>query len=176
MGCHTWAYVHIPSEADKWAKEYKDACIKVMEEVSTYDGSTAEEIKLAKELEGLVKNTPVKDIPKFLEEKQKDDRCYNLLIECVEVSDDYGLFEIHNGKIYRDPHNLGIEDGYHDIFRIYDYEAQPCYSLEETLKRCEEYKVDWDERSKYYPDVIVNDKKLLYEFWEKYPEGIIEFG
>ena len=175
MGCHTWVYVHIPEESDKWASEYKDACIKEMEEVPTYDEITAEEIKLANELEELVKNTPIKDIPKLLEEKQKDDKCSHLMIGCVSFGD-YGLFEIHNGKIYRDPHHLGIGEGYHDIFRIHGYDAQPCYSLEETLKRCEEYKVDWNERSEYYPDVIVNDKKLLYEFWEKYPDSIIEFG
>lgn len=175
MGCHTWVYVHIPSEADKWAQDYKNAFIKAMKELPTYDGSTAEEIKLAKELKELVKNTPIKDIPKFLEEKQKDDRCRGLLIGCVSLGD-HGSFRIHNGKIYRDPLSLNQKDGYHDIFRIHDYDAQPCYSLEETLKRCEEYKVDWNEQSKYYPDVIVNDKKLLYEFWEKYPDSIIEFG
>ena len=173
MGCHTWAYVHIPSEADKWAQDYKDACIKEMEEIPTCDEITAEEIKLAKELEELVKNAPIKDIPKLLEEKQKDDRCYDLLIGCVSLGD-YGSLEVHNGKIYRDPHDLNPKEGYHDIFRIYDYEAQPCYSLEETLKRCEEYKVDWNLRTN--SDFLINNKKLLYEFWEKYPDSIIKFG
>lgn len=173
MGCHTWAYVHIPAEADKWAQDYKDACIKEMEEVTTYDGSTAEDIKLAKEMGELVKNTPAKDIPKLLEEKQKDDRYYDLLIGCVSLGD-YGLFEVYNGKIYRDPHNLNLEHGYHDMFRIYDYEAQPCYSLEETLKRCEEYKVDWNLRE--CGNYLVNDKKEIYDFWEKYPDSIIVFG
>lgn len=175
MGCHTWTYVHIPAEADKWVQEYKDACIKEMEEIQTYDEITAEEIKLAKELEELVKNTPIKYIPKILEEKQEDDRCYDLLIGCVSLGD-HGSFKIRNGKIYRDPRGLTRECSYHDIFRIRDYDAQPCYSLEETLSRCEEYKVNWNERNKYHPDDLVNDKKLLYEFWEKYPDGIIEFG
>ena len=175
MGCHTWSYVHIPSEADKWAHDYKDAFIEEVEKVPTYDEITAEDIKLAKELEELVKNTPIKDIPKLLEEKQEDDRCYDLMIGCVSLSD-YGLFEIHNGKIYRDPHYLNLEHGYHDMFRIYDYEAQPCYSLEETLKRCEEHNLNWDERYQCYPDILVNDKKMVYEFWEKYPDSIIEFG
>lgn len=175
MGCHTWAYVHIPSEADKWAKEYKDAFIKEMKKVPTYDEITEEDKKLAKELAELVKNTPIKDIPKLLEEKQVIDECYDLMIGCVSLGD-YGLFEIHDGKIYRDPYYLNLEHSYHDMFRIYDYEAQPCYSLEETLKRCEEHHLNWNERNQYYPDVLVNDKKLLYEFWEKYPDGIIEFG
>ena len=173
MGCHTWTYVHIPSQADKWAQDYKDACIKEMEEVPTYDEITAEEIKLAKELEELVKNTPIKDIPKLLEENQKDDRCYDLLIGCVSLGD-YGSLEVHSGKIYRDPHDLNPEEGYHDIFRIYDYEAQPCYSLEETLQRCEEYKVDWHLRTN--SGFLINNKKLLYEFWGKYPDSIIKFG
>lgn len=175
MGCHTWAYVHIPSEADKWAKEYKDAFIKEMKKLPICYGITAEDIKLGKELSELVKSASIEDIPKLLEEKQVIDECYDLMIGCVSLGD-YGLFEIHDGKIYRDPYYLNLEHSYHDMFRIYDYEAQPCYSLEETLKRCEEYKVDWDERSKYYPDVIVNDKKLLYEFWERFPDSIIKFG
>lgn len=172
MGCHTWTYVHIPIETDKWTQEYKDACIKEMERVQTYDEITAEDIKLAKELEELVENTSIKDIPKLLEEKQKDDRCYDLLIGCVSLGD-YGLFEVFNGKIYRDPRYLNGR-GYHDIFRIYDYEAQPCYSLEETLKRCEEYKVNWNLREN--DGYLINDKKLLYEFWKKYPDSIIKFG
>lgn len=146
-----------------------------MEKVPTYDEITAEDIKLAKELEELVKNTPIKDIPKLLGEKQGDDMCCDLMIGCVSLGN-YGLFEIHNGKIYRDPHDLNPENGYHDMFRIYDYEAQPCYSLEETLKRCEEHNLNWDERYQCYPGILVNDKKLVYEFWEKYPDSIIEFG
>lgn len=35
MGCHTWAYVHIPSEADKWVRDYKDAFIKEMKKLPT---------------------------------------------------------------------------------------------------------------------------------------------
>lgn len=173
MGCHTWSYVHIPSEADKWAQDYKDACIKEMESVPTYEGVTAETMDLAKKLSELIKNTPIRDIPKLLEEKQKDDRCYDLMIGCVSLGD-YGSFEIYNGKIYRDPHYLDIEAGYYDMFRIYDYEASPCYSLEETLKRCEEYKVDWNLYTG--SDYIINNKKLVYEFWERFPDSIITFG
>lgn len=174
MGCHTWTYVHIPSEANKWAQEYKDACIKLMKKIPTFDGITAEDIKLAKELEELVKNTSIEDIPKLLEEKQVDDRYYDLMIECVSIGD-YGLLEIHNGKIYRCLNDLNTGDWYHDMFRIYDYDAQPCYSLEETLKRCEEYKLNWNLRNEWSGD-LVNNKKKVYEFWEKYPDGIIEFG
>ena len=174
MGCHTWTYVHIPAEADKWVQDYKDACIKEIEKVPTYDEITAEEIKLAKELEELVKNTHIKDIPKLLEEKQKDDRCYDLLFGCVSLNN-YGLFEIHNDKIYRCLNDLDTEDWYHDMFRIYDYDAQPCYSLEETLKRCEEHNLNWNLRKKWSDD-LVNNKKKIYDFWEKYPDAIIEFG
>lgn len=172
MGCHTWVYVHIPSEADKWAQDYKNAFIKAMKELPTYDGITAEDIKLSKELSELVKNTSIKDIPKLLAFSSKVDKCYDLMIE--GMSFDYGIFEIHNEKIYRCLNDLGTEDWYHDMFRIYDYNAQPCYSLEETLKRCEEYKVDWNLRE--CNGYLVNNKKRVYEFWEKYPDSIIVFG
>lgn len=172
MGCHTWTYVHILSEDDKWAQEYKNAFIKEMRELPTHNGITEEDIKLSKELSELVKNTSIKDIPKLLEERQEDERYYSLMIGGMAFK--YGNFEIHNGKIYRDPNELTQKDYYHEMFRIYDYNAQPCYSLEETLKRCEEYKVDWNlhERNGY----LVNNKQRIYEFWEKYPDSIIKFG
>lgn len=169
MGCHTWTYVHIPSEANKWAQEYKDAFIEEMKEVPNYDDIVIPEtIKLAKELMEMVKNTSIEDIPKLLEEKQKDARCYALMFECVSFGN-YRLFKIHNGKIYRDN---GI-DSYYDMFRIHGDKVPSCYSLEETLKRCKEYYVDWNLRSKN--GRLINNKKQVYEFWEKYPDSIIEF-
>lgn len=172
MSCHTWTYVHIPTEANKWTQEYKDVFIKEMKELPTYNGITAEDIKLSEKLSELVKNTSIKDIPKLLEERQENERYYSLMIG--GMSCDYGNFEIHNRKIYRDPRDLNQEHAYHDMFRIYDYKAQPCYSLKETLKRCEEYKVDWNlrERNGY----LINNKQKIYEFWEKYPDGMIKFG
>lgn len=96
----------------------------------------------------------------------------------------YGSFIIHDGKIYRNTsHYRGpgygvdyvFEKRFHDIFRIHDYEAKNCYSLEETLKLCEEYNVDWD-ATYDNSDVKKNDKERLIEFWETYPDSIIEFG
>lgn len=83
---------------------------------------------------------------------------------------EYGLFEIKDGKIYRETttKNCGFDKSYHDIFRLYDYDAKPCHSIEETLDRCEEYKIDWND-----PE---NDLEKLKEFWQTYPDGIIEFG
>lgn len=96
----------------------------------------------------------------------------------------YGIYIIRNDKIYRDTtayrgkkymENTVFPKQYHDIFRIYDYDANPCYSLEETLKRCEEYNVDWNEMYEK-TDIKMNNKDRLIEFWETYPDSIIEFG
>lgn len=52
-----------------------------------------------------------------------------------------------------------------------DWRTSKCF---DQLKRCEEYKVDWNlhEESGY----LVNNKKRVYDFWEKYPDSIIVFG
>lgn len=183
MGCHTWCYAHIPSEADKWAQEYKRIFKREAAKVETYNVSD-EEKAFAKELSKIIENMPVKDIPKYLNEKKYDYKYYSLLFELIGIDYDYGLFNVYKGKIYRevtdyrgeDPDvmkNWPFQKSYHDIFRIYDYDAEPCFSLEETLKRCEEHNLDWNLRTEY--DYLINNKEELYEFWEKYPDGVIEF-
>lgn len=99
-------------------------------------------------------------------------------------SNHYGLYKIRDNKIYRNcTHYKGpgyrenslFDQPFHDIFRIYDYEAKSCYSLDETLERCKEYNVDWDEVYEN-TDVKKNDLDMLHDFWKMYPESIIEFG
>lgn len=99
-------------------------------------------------------------------------------------SNHYGLYKIRDNKIYRDcthfrgpsyGENSLFDQPFHNIFRIYDYEAKSCYSLEETLERCKEYNVDWDEVYKN-SDVKINDLEMLHDFWKMYPDSIIEFG
>lgn len=92
------------------------------------------------------------------------------ILNPVNITLSYGLYIIRDRKIYRDTlrKNCGFDKSYHDIFRLYDYDAKPCNSLEETLDRCKEYKIDWNE-----PE---NDLDLLKEYWKNYPDSIIEFG
>lgn len=186
MSCHTTCYAHIPSEAEKWAEEYKKIFLKVVSEIDTSDFSE-EQKTFIKEVSETIKTMSSKDIPKYLDEKQSDFKYWDLLIGCISLDDDYGCFNVHDGKIYREvvPYfgsnpeiakTWPFDKSYHDMFRIYDYDAEPCCSLEETLERCKEYKKDWNERADYGSNLLINNKELVYEFWEKYPDGMIIFG
>lgn len=185
MACHTWCYAHIPSEANKWAQEYKTVFKKEMERISRLSNISDEQRVEMNELLETVESLPLEEIPKFLDERQTTMQDYSLLFAIICMGYDFGNFTVFDGKIYREVDTYNGNDteikerwpfknAYHDIFRIYDYDAPPCHSLEETLKRCEEYKVDWNLHE--WGSYLVNNKKKIYDFWEKYPDGIIEFG
>jgi hypothetical protein len=63
----------------------------------------------------------------------------------------------------------------HDLFRAAYHEGVYLLSLEETLKFVEDNK---DEICSYfYNEVTKKDwKDLLTDFWNKNPDGVIEFG
>lgn len=103
--------------------------------------------------------------------------------KCYEHN--FGLCVIKDNKIYRDTtHRMGkwVNENYifgknnalHDLFRCYDYELKPCYSLEETYQRIEEYNSTRTEENKCVLDE--EQKAILADFWQKFPDGIIEFG
>jgi len=94
---------------------------------------------------------------------------------CTTDTFGFGLYLIHDGKIYRDTcHYRGegyhedpvFEKQFHDIFRISDYDADMCYSYMDTIERCGQYNVKMDEHT----------YKRIKEFWDTYPDSIIEFG
>jgi hypothetical protein len=60
-------------------------------------------------------------------------------------------------------------DGVHDVFRIGGYPDDTLFSLEETLKFIE------DQGEKVYAKAD-NWQELLKYFWEKHPDGMIDFG
>lgn len=91
----------------------------------------------------------------------------------------FGTFKIKDNKIYRNTcankdDKPVFEYQFHDMFRINDFNAKPCYSLEETLERCKEYNIDWNE--KFENGELKNDLFIVNAFWDTYPDGIIEFG
>jgi hypothetical protein len=57
---------------------------------------------------------------------------------------------------------------FHDVFRTSDYDGAELYSLKETI--------DYISDEKNGCLIMENTVELLNEFWDKYPEGVIEFG
>ena len=73
-----------------------------------------------------------------------------------------------DGKLYIEADSksgFGIET-MHDMFHIYNYEAEPCHSVDEVLQRCKENNVELTEEQ----------LKELNNWFSKYPDTIIEFG
>ncbi|WQJ53654.1 MAG: hypothetical protein [Wendovervirus sonii] len=185
-------YAYLKKYADdenKQNKEWIKRCHKAEKStsekfnkfVNTYFSSIDEYKKYVKKIE--IKVTPellkerqikylddaIKEIQKYGEDHIVDFISDNLNNDDICTSlEDFGLFLVKDGKIYRETTHEDINDKpifkkrFHDMFRISDYDAKPCYNLEETIKRCEEYGVDCPES--------------VYEFWKTYPDGIIEFG
>ena len=63
---------------------------------------------------------------------------------------------------------------YHDLFRIYGYPNDALFSYAETL----EYIKKYEKENNTIVPLLMNDdtgKTYLEEFWEKYPDGMINF-
>lgn len=76
-----------------------------------------------------------------------------------------GIVEKHNGKLYTDV------DTPHDIFRIHDYNAAPCYSAQETFERAKNWKATNNDTA-----LTTTEIGLINKFFKKYPDGVISFG
>ena len=137
-------------------------------------------------LENLIKDTKdrVTKIEKFLDNFQetyldspKDFE--NWWKTGEDLVDTYVFFElgdiiVKDGKIYKETYRLVENDeidntlgGIHDgVIRIQNYDAEPCYSAQDVLDRAKE------------EGVILSpaDINQIKEWYEKYPDTIIEFG
>ena len=82
---------------------------------------------------------------------------------------DFGLYHIHDNKIYKED-DFGEELKYTPIndgdFRIYDYEAKPCYTAQDCFDRCAEYDVTLDNYT----------KQRITDWFNAYPDSLVEFG
>lgn len=68
-------------------------------------------------------------------------------------------------NIYKD---VSGNDGYHDVFRKYGYPEDRLFSLEETLS--------YIDNPKNECVVYENTREVLEKFWNRYPDGMIDFG
>ena len=100
--------------------------------------------------------------------KQLLDKCDSLSIEELfrhHFLLDHLYFLSFDGKLYIEANNVfGIEP-MHDMFRIHNYEAEPCNSVDEVLQRCKENNVELTEEQ----------SKELNNWFNKYPDTIITF-
>lgn len=159
-------------KSDKETLEYyhNHTIEEIIQEYPNFDQEVLRNNKFLSDLEYNKEYDKMKQF--FIDESKKNlDECDSLTIRELfhrHVYLDSLYFLSHDGKLYIDACDgkaLGIEP-MHDLFRIYNYDAEPCHSVEEVLQRCKENKV------------ILTEEQLqeLNNWFEKYPDTIIDFG
>lgn len=181
MGCHTWFYklAHQPTEEEKIAVFIEKEKLfrgKVEEALSnggfTYRGGKewypfGDEAEAREHLELL--DWFIENAPRYMEFKKDYDSIdwdsetpmtkEQELYAAVDDYDDGFMTIKHDGKYY-----VNVPE-YVDVFRYHEYGKVLC-SKEETYALLE------DEKCVKYDRTY----ECVDEFWEKYPDGIIELG
>lgn len=158
MGCHTWFYRKI----ERTQKEAKESCL--------------EYLKYSRNLGWKIYKNPNGYLGiNWQISKEEQLRYIHLLNRQIRmVSNNYCQKAVWNHQNdedlveYVDGKGLYIEAGFHDVFRKYGYPDDKLFSLKETLEYI----------NNPLNNCVTNDNTLkwLNEFWEKYPDGMIEFG
>ena len=167
MGCHTWFYKKVKGpDTDKM---YQTVVKRVQKEIEFLKRLIDDRESIdADLLEAYPEWTPEfanQNIPIWqgiLDQALDRTLQFEKLCEYYEIWSP-GLKHYVEGKGWFDE-----VDGFHDEFRKYGYPDDRLYSLEETLA--------YIENPENNCTVYETTKRRLKEFWEKYPEGMIEFG
>lgn len=167
MGCHTWFYKKIDSPSDDEVK--KNILERCNEEIDFLNRLVNDRESID---EGLLHTYP-EWTPEFGESEKEfwlnlKDSIETNTITQEEIYDYYtswseDLIEYVEGK------GFYVECGdFHDVFRRYGYPEDQLFSLEESLEYINSPINDCT--------VNVDTIERLKVFWDKYPDGLIEFG
>lgn len=182
MGCHTWFYkkieaptkesfVSVVKERVSKELEFLNKLIndrdsidsELLEAYPEWNKEYAEEnIPLWQAIYDFTNGEDI-DLTIFPEYFFEEDVTKDTLLQSLYTSFSEDLLTfVKNKGWYKET------DDFHDVFRKYSYPDDILFSLEETLAYINDPKnecvvYDWTE----------NDLK---EFWEKYPDGMIQFG
>ena len=159
MGCHTWFYRKI----ERTQKEAKQSCLKKL----IYDEKLNINILENRSFNGI-------DWSNYTEEELiKFDTILKRKIRMVKNNlCQKTVWNNQNDKeltVYVEGKGLFIEDtGFHDVFRKYGYPDDKLFSLKESL----DYINNTNNDCVIYEDTV----QRLTEFWNKFKNGMIEFG
>ena len=189
MGCHTWFYVCLSDKQGKWLDEWKRIKIRaVNRHIKNVNNLSTLQLKnRIKEWANMYPNSGIENftVEQFKETVLETDlrikKMFNdnldilyIMKNCDQVDTCciYGRYVIHDNKIYREmsatyPNGRPVfPDGLHDLFRVYDYEANACFNIDDCYTCLKEHNV-----------TLSNSQDMdLKSFWNKYPDSIICFG
>ena len=173
MGCHTWFY----KKADP-QPEYEEIRLKYLKMLDSNIEFYTKHINgtLDENTRYLFEDSTIEDSIKHLEITKRIRRIVEkrlCKVATVRHATYCSIIPHHlcerNGQLY-------LDAGLHDVFRIGDYPEDELLSFEETLQFLERNndKIFWGSS----PDHIGREEviKRLKEFWDKNPDGLIEFG
>jgi hypothetical protein len=150
MGCHTWYRKLVTNNQEEVIKRVKDA-ISVSKNWDWYEFTDLKDLFESNE-------EWIQEIAEYVYD--------NITGTLIEVNGVYGIYEEAN-KYATDEPRIG---GYPDTIII---------SAEEMFKAMETGLINWEGKHfNFYWDKEREDyiKKNITEFFETYPDGIIEFG
>lgn len=141
---------------------------EIISQFPDYDLQALRDNKFLSDLEW---NKEYDKMKQFFVDKSKQllDKCDSLSLKELFKNHpilDHLYFLSFDGKLYIEADNVFAIEPMHDMFRIYNYEAEPCNSVEEVLQRCKENDVELTEEQ----------LKKLNDWFSKYPDTIIAFG
>ena len=165
MGCHTWFYrkINLPLE------DCKKKVVDTLEKYVSWELSDLNKSERESDEEACTSIKNTNRVISWIKKGWITEACYRLL-------DEVGYYDINTKIYYRTDDHLG-----HDTFRIGGYPETKLFSLEETLDFLEKN----DDKISYASTIwdktdrsILKAKAIerLKEFWEKNPDGMIDFG
>jgi hypothetical protein len=166
MGCHTWFYKKLNPQPT-W-DEIKSTVLEkyVRENIKSFkqmiDGTLDEELKKAyPEWNSDLGN---KHLPLYLRWERIIEKNLCKIAVCNKYSDIcIDLTDFHNGIFYKNSDGLP-----HDLFRIGGYPNDKLFSYDETITYIKQH---------HHEMAFTDDwEKNLKIFWDKYPDGMIDFG
>lgn len=160
MGCHTWFYRKI----ERTQEEARESCLKKLR----YEEELNLNILQDRDYKGINWNNWSDDM------LLKRDAIIKRHIKMVENNANLKAIWYHQYESltiltdYVEGKGLYFETEYHDTFRRYNYSDDKLFSLEETIA----YIRNPTNECEFNDNTFTR----LKEFWNKYPDGMIQFG
>lgn len=171
MGCHTWFYKKMPNQPSY--QECKDMAIKyctanIQECYDYINGKITDEdmINIWKQYDPLEILTECQDELNqvFNDNRQTID---NLVAHIMFLNNtERNVIRCHKGIFY-----ISSNDLPHDVFRTWGYPED----VLESYQDFENFIVTNEYRLEQF-DSLEETKQKMKQFWEKFPDGIVDFG
>lgn len=181
MGCHTWFYNNIVNMPVNHKEHIKEKLIK---DISGFWIMNTSKEEFIKEIQESITDDPKDQFYKLmLKDGYYEDQIkkYNKYLDILHNDIDINslkliLDDCHSVKHIKDKFFYCLTDfGWHDNFRIYGYPEEVFYdakTLIEFLKKYEQSMIGSKEPYGFNSDI----EKIIYEFFDTYPNGMIRFG